>query len=270
MATTIDQNNLYIPSQSISSLTENVDDNRFSRDETNISVNFGTTPATVSIKAGSVIEADGDTYLVETSDFSFQMTNTTDNYVVFDPAVPDFKSASVKGTYNNTKLGVYQTGNVKRTIRWYIDQTEETYNIDDSLLNYNIGGLKTEQNSYIVKNTTPEFILAEDIYTGFSFQTTTTNFLLKKPATFVYSVVSHLALIGFDLDVEFNSTWYQMFNLPTATITQTKFLKHLTPGQYRFVTRYTGLSPGPPSATLTLYMVGVYGQTNFDASSVFE
>jgi hypothetical protein len=124
----ITKRNLYLPSQNLSNLSINVDDNRLGNDQTEIAVNFGTTPATVTIKQGSVIEVNGNSYVIDTADEVFQMSNATDNYITFtDNPSAAFGSASSKGTFEAQKQGFYQTGNLIRTLRWYIDQDNEAF-----------------------------------------------------------------------------------------------------------------------------------------------
>jgi len=128
----VTQRNLYLPGQNLSNLAVNVDDNRLGNDQTDITVNFGTTPATVTVKVGSIIEVNGNSYVIDTSDYVFQMSNATDNYITFtdNPSVA-FSSASTKGTFDAQKQGYYQAGNTTRTLKWYIDQAAETYKIVD-------------------------------------------------------------------------------------------------------------------------------------------
>jgi hypothetical protein len=268
----ITQKNLYSTTQNLSNLTVNVDANRLGDDRTNISVNFGTTPATVSIKQGSWIEANGNIYVVDSADYSFQMNSSSDNYIYFNEAAgppPTFTSGTVKGTYDNAKAGTYQANNTSRTIRWYVDQTEETYNLDDSLQSYNIGGLKTEQNSYKVVSASTGLTLVNHNYSGIANPATTTfEFLVKKPITLVFDYTTS-ASIAITLDIEFNSTWVNVYTSGTLTAASgTLFLSYMTPGNHRVVSSY--IAPGGgDSATFNLYMIGVYGQTNFDAASVY-
>jgi hypothetical protein len=117
--------NLFLPGQNLTNMGLNVDLNAFSDDKTYITVNFGTSPATVSVKVGSIIEANGNRYTIESADYSFQMANTTDNYIVFDGTI--FKSAATKGTYDTAKQGYYQGGsNTERAIKWFVDQAGES------------------------------------------------------------------------------------------------------------------------------------------------
>lgn len=134
---TIQQRNLYLPAQNLSNLSVNVDDNRLGNDQTDITVDFTTSPATVTVKQGSVIEVNGNSYVIDTADEVFQMTNATDNYITFtDNPSTAFGSASGVGTFDSQKQGYYQAGNTTRTLRWYIDQTKELY--DDNVFDQTI------------------------------------------------------------------------------------------------------------------------------------
>jgi hypothetical protein len=126
MATT--KLNNYSPGQKLNNQASNIDYNRLSNDLSYITVNFGTTPATVTVYIGSLIEVNGNYYTVDASNVSFQMANATDNYLTFtdSPSIA-YSSASTKGTYNVQKQGFYQTGDIVRTLRWFIDQTLEDY-----------------------------------------------------------------------------------------------------------------------------------------------
>jgi hypothetical protein len=118
------QKNLYMPGQNLTNLALNVDINRLGVDKSNITVNYGTVPATVTIKEGSIIEVNGNVYAIEGADYSFQMSNATHNYITFtDNPVPTFGSAAVVGTYSNNKYAYYQADNVTKTLGWFIDQT---------------------------------------------------------------------------------------------------------------------------------------------------
>ncbi len=125
-----EKRNDYVLDQNIMNMSYNVDDNRLSNDQTNITVNFTTTPATITIKQGSLIEVNGNNYARNTDDFTFQMANATDNYITITdspgPALV-FSSASIKGTFDAQKQGYYQAGNTTRTLKWFIDQTRERY-----------------------------------------------------------------------------------------------------------------------------------------------
>lgn len=120
----IEKYNLYMPGQNLTSLALNVDINRIGIDKVNIDVNYGTVPATVTIKEGSIIEVNGNLYVITGSDYSFQMANAAHNYITFtDNPSPAFGSAAVEGTYSNDKKAYYQADNVTRTLGWFIDQT---------------------------------------------------------------------------------------------------------------------------------------------------
>jgi hypothetical protein len=129
----IDQLNLYIPGQNLSNMGSNIDYNRFQSAKIQISVNFGTTPATVSVLIGSLIEVNGNLYTISSSNETFQMSNASDNYITFtDSPSTSFDSASTIGTYSAPKQGYYQTGNIERTLPFYIDQSgESVFNLID-------------------------------------------------------------------------------------------------------------------------------------------
>ena len=120
--------NNYTPGKNLTSLALNVDYNRLGEDKSQITVNFGTVPATVTIKRGSIFECNGNRYLINGADYSFQMANATHNYITFtdNPAI-SFGSAAAIGTYDAEKLGHYQADNLTRTLKFYIDQTAEDY-----------------------------------------------------------------------------------------------------------------------------------------------
>jgi hypothetical protein len=124
----IEKINLYTPGNNLMNLALNVDYNRLSEDKSQITVNFATTPATVTIKRGSIIECNGNRYLINGSDYSFQMANANHNYITFtdNPSIA-LGSASGIGTFNTEKQGHYQIDNVTRTLKFYIDQSNENY-----------------------------------------------------------------------------------------------------------------------------------------------
>jgi len=122
------QKNLYLPGQDLTNLAQNVDYNRYQDFKGTITVNFGTVPATVTVKVGTILEVNGNLYAIETADYVFQMDNATHKYLTFtdNPAV-DFGSAAAIGTYTAAKQGYYQAGNIIRTLPFYIDQTNKSY-----------------------------------------------------------------------------------------------------------------------------------------------
>jgi hypothetical protein len=122
------QKNLYLPGQNLTNLAQNVDYNRYQDFKGTITVNFGTVPATVTVKVGTILEVNGNLYAIETADYVFQMDNATHKYLTFtdNPAV-DFGSAAAIGTYSAAKQGYYQAGNLIRTLPFYIDQTNASY-----------------------------------------------------------------------------------------------------------------------------------------------
>lgn len=117
--------NTYLADRNITNMAVNVDYNRLGEDKTQISVNYGTTPATVTIKNGSIIECNGNRYLIN-ADYSFQMANAAHNYLTFtdNPAIA-FSSAAAIGTFDAEKQGYYQADNLTRTLKFYIDQSGE-------------------------------------------------------------------------------------------------------------------------------------------------
>lgn len=123
--------NNYLPGQNLTNLSENVDLNRVGDDKTFISVDYGTSPATVTIEAGSIIEANGAVYDI-TSDEIFQMTSTSHLYIIFDGTA--FSSAATIGTERPDKGGFYQSDNTSRTLKFIIDQTNSRTSLDSVVL----------------------------------------------------------------------------------------------------------------------------------------
>jgi hypothetical protein len=130
MGTTV-QRNVYSPGQNLNNLSINVDDNRVENDQSYITVNFTTSPATVTVLTGSKFEVNGNNYVV-TVDEVFQMSNATHNYITFDGTT--YGSAATSGIFTPAKQGHYQAGNLIRTLRWYIEQVSEMFYIDNGLL----------------------------------------------------------------------------------------------------------------------------------------
>jgi len=282
------QKNLYLPGQDLTNLAQNVDYNRLGLDRCNITVNFGTVPATITIKQGSLIEVNGNLYAIEAADYTFAMANATHNYITFtDNPIAAFSSAAGKGTYNNAKLGLYDGTNLIRTLRWYINQTSQIYNIDNSIMAYNIGNLETEINSYCTLGHTTGLILSRTTMTvpngsGGQFPFTSAELILKKPSMIVVHISWANFNNGFDgvivdasnIEVHYNSLWL----VPAAPTVKSIGNKNtgeqiqvyvLNPGTYianGLITRANSTG-----ATRYIYidinLFGIYGQTNFDSSS---
>lgn len=125
------QKNLYTPGQNLNNQAENIDLNRVADDKSFITVNFGTSPATVTIKVGSLIEVNGNQYAAETSDIVFQMSNASHNYITYNGTT--YASSASIGTFDSLKAGYY-TGTA-RTLKWYIDQTNGIYYQDNRIYN---------------------------------------------------------------------------------------------------------------------------------------
>lgn len=162
----ITQLNQYSTSQNIANLANNVDYNRIGEDLTYITVNFTTN--VVSIKVGSMIEANGNLYVVQTADYTIGSA-TGVQYIHFSGTA--FTLSTDKGVYDEAKGGYYDTATgLKRVLKWVVDSTNE-----DVLSNYNI-------NAYTYDTT--------GISTGFYSETITNptaanpyktiNFKLKK------------------------------------------------------------------------------------------
>ncbi len=139
----ITQQNLYIPGFDISSIAKNIDYDRLGVDKSVISVDYSVSPAVVTVKKGSIIEANGDTYLID-NDEVFAMANAAHNYITFDGTT--FSSAATIGTWSTIKQGYYN-GTVK-TLRHYINQSNENEMIliditmNDNWMTYNKDLLK--------------------------------------------------------------------------------------------------------------------------------
>ena len=164
------QKNLYLPGQDLTNLAQNVDYNRYQDFKGNITVNFGTVPATVTVKVGTILEVNGNLYAIETADYVFQMDNATHNYLTFtdNPAV-DFGSAAAIGTYSAAKQGYYQAGNLIRTLPFYIDQAnKEVSRLIDEQYNLNRPRMKLFDRVFV---TAPagSHILSEGVLTVFPF-----------------------------------------------------------------------------------------------------
>lgn len=133
------QRNLYLPGRDLTNLAQNVDLNRIGMDLTDISIAFGA-PSVVTVAAGSMIECNGNIYVL-TTDETFNMGGGH-NYITFtDNPAPAFASAAAQGTYSALKGGFYQADNVTRTLKWFIDQTGEGFNLNLNILvgqNYNL------------------------------------------------------------------------------------------------------------------------------------
>ena len=148
------QKNLYLPGQDLTNLAQNVDYNRYQDFKGTITVNFGTVPATVTVKVGTILEVNGNLYAIETADYVFSMDNATHNYLTFtdNPGV-DFGSAAAIGTYSAAKQGYYQAGNLIRTLPFYINQTsKEVSRLMDEPLNETRPRMKQWTRVLVYKN----------------------------------------------------------------------------------------------------------------------
>jgi len=281
------QKNLYLPGQNLTNLAQNVDYNRLGLDRCNITVDFNVSPANVTIKQGSLIEVNGNLYAIEAADYVFAMANATHNYITFtDNPLPAFSSAASIGTYNNAKLGLYDGTNLIRTLRWYIEQgAEDVYDINDSVMAYNKGGLKTEVNSYFSLTNALGILLSHNDVTMANANPATTtftgtSFVIKKPCMICIKTawssggVPQLDTLIVDLMGMNNSIYYPLAR-PTGVDTggvvagTRKQIWTVNPGKYR--TEGSIKTVGGTLcdfADIDVYLYSVYGQTNLDAASV--
>jgi len=117
--------NNYMPEKDVEDLIDNVDVNFLGDDKTEISVNYGVSPAQVTISEGSIIEVNGNRYRIEDADYTFAMANAGHNYITFDDTItPTFSSSATIGTFDPVKQGYYS--GTTRILRYYIDQSGET------------------------------------------------------------------------------------------------------------------------------------------------
>lgn len=276
---TINKVNNYIPGQNITNLANNVDYNRLGMDQTIIEVDFTGSPAQVTIKQGSIIEVNGNKYIVQGADYVFTMAGATDNYITFNETIPSFSSTTIKGTYDNAKAGVYQADNVTRTICWYVNQSDEIYGRDMSLMYPNTGELTTEMNGYRVDTDPATAFLLYGYDIDYAINPSGDEFLdilVKKPITLVLfgnqdPGASHFVQIKiyglFNSAVETFPIETIDCSVGTSRDTETAYVT-LNPGQYR-ITLYWNINGFEDTGEIKVYMIGVYGQTNFDAVSVY-
>ena len=111
------QVNNYIPAKDVPDLQVNHDYDRMGIDLTVVTVDFTGSPCTVTVKSGSIIEYDGDTYELD-ADEVFVAAADDDDVIRFDGAA--FYTSSGIGTFDAEKNGFYSGGD--RTLKWYIDQ----------------------------------------------------------------------------------------------------------------------------------------------------
>ena len=128
----ITKKNLYGTNSNLNSMSENLDLNRLGDDKSFTTVSFSASPATATIKVGSVIEVNGDAFAIDTADETHLFTSATDNYIGFDGSA--FTNWPTKGTWDTAKQGYYQTGGLIRTLKWFVDQTNEEVSIDEEIL----------------------------------------------------------------------------------------------------------------------------------------
>jgi hypothetical protein len=162
----VEKVNLYTPGKNLTNQGLNIDYNRLSDDKTFIEVSFATSPATVTIKAGSFLETNGALYRVSQDDEVFQMSDAGHSFITYDGTT--FASAATRGTKRPDKQGYYQSDDISRTLKWNIDQDNERYDIDYTVYfeteGLNIAGdlNSTKIFVYLTSNTTTKGIISMD------------------------------------------------------------------------------------------------------------
>lgn len=264
----IEKINKYLPDQDLANLAENVDDNRLGLDLSEIEVSFATSPATVTIKLGSIIEVNGNWYKITSADYVFQMANATHNYITLtdNPAVA-FSSAAAKGTFTAAKQGYYQTGNLIRTCKWFIDQTNEVYAIDqDNETGHGQNQTQINSFAYTLTNAVSVATFQQVGSTGGTgtYNYDTNRILIKKPVSLLIQNVSS-ATNGFAVvSLEYNSAYYISIGLARVPKNLTQHIS-LNPGVYA-----VGVASDGGTTTVDLFLIGVYGNAELDTSDVFE
>lgn len=89
-----------------------IDENRIGLDLTWLENDGGT----LKVSVGSLIEAEGSLYLVETAAETPTGTPNAGDYLFFDPSVPGFVWSATRGTYDPTRGGRYD-GSDRRQCR---------------------------------------------------------------------------------------------------------------------------------------------------------
>jgi hypothetical protein len=113
----------------ISNLSVNVDRNRLGEDKIILEVSG----SDLLIKVGSLIEANGSLWAVDTSDISITLA---DGYLVFDDAVPEFKIIDAEtAELDPTRAGFYRPApnDTEKVTRWDISGTDLILNVNRQL-----------------------------------------------------------------------------------------------------------------------------------------
>lgn len=157
--------NNYIAPHDVVNLSNNVPIDIIGKDQSSISVNFGTAPATVTIKKGSLIEHDNDYYYIS-DDESFQMANAGHEYIGFNGS--SFSSLANIGTYDYDKIGFYN-GNY-RVLKYFIHQADGWYN---NLFELQIGDehFRSIQHDHIKVGLSTDFYTAAQTWEVVPFDT---------------------------------------------------------------------------------------------------
>lgn len=207
--------NNYIPGQDVPDITDNIDIDRLGIDKTMITVNYGVSPAQVTILKGALIEANGDTYL-ETTDNTFAMANASHNYLTFNGT--SYSSAASIGTFDITKQGYYSGS--ARTLKYYIDQANSTHNIlidilypDLTLLSTKLDKIKIGLSGDTNFTGSPGAVIPLDTpYLDFNSAWDTVNYNYTAPETGYYYMSIHgdigsglSATLGILIDIYKNS-----------------------------------------------------------------
>lgn len=254
----ITQLNLYSTTQNLSSMANNIDYNRIGVDKTDITVNHGTSPWTFTIKQGSIIEKDGNLYVIDTADYTLQATSNTHNYIVFTGSA--FASSASLGTYDPLKGGYYYAGN--RVLKYYIDYTN---NLEYTMAEFNnrAENLRVENNLIVGGDITGNYntwanadtLVINETVASAGFASISKTLTLKKPVNLL------VALSGtgfFNLSVMIGAyTYYSYAAHGSYGIT-------LNPGVYSFTA-----SCNNSTATMVVYIHSVYGHNTTNAAEVF-
>ena len=145
----------------------NIDVNRIGTDLTVLEDDGGT----FKVIVGSLIEAEGSVYVVDTGSETPTGTQEPEAYLFFDPSVPGFVWSTTRGAWDGTRAGWYD-GSDRRMCHFYLtDASEDTPDERWNLLNngppgtierltYNIGEWNMDADQSSTLDISP-FVLAD-------------------------------------------------------------------------------------------------------------
>ena len=168
-------------------------------ENTDIEINFLTTPATVTIKAGCIVSPDTvERNYINTSDIVFQMTNASHTRIQLNLTAGTVYSGTSFTNYNLLKKNKLGSGSAFYTFPYYIDQAKQIfYKEKDNLNDFVYKGYLASDIIGMSTNTTLNFTTEYDTSAAIAIAKGAFNPIYEVITNIKYMVTTYSATNNF-------------------------------------------------------------------------